>query len=131
MPITYEIDPTKGVVLSSWTGTITDEEVLDFGRQLYRDERFDPAYRNLADLTGMDGSRLTSRAIRSLSAANRFSSTARRAFVVGNELAFGFTRMYQAEAEFNRVGMPVVFRDKAKALDWLNEGLPPERHIGG
>lgn len=129
MPINYSIDKDLGVVFSSWHGVVADSEVIEFSRKLYNDPEFHPDFRNLADLRQLTGDKMTGHSVRAIAASSRFSVKARRAIVVSRDLEYGFSRMYQTEAEFHRGAAPQVFRNLSEALAWLNQGVPPDKHI--
>lgn len=118
MPISYEIDPKRRLIISRLTGIVTDEDVQEQRRRLPADPRFEPNYRQLIDLTGITEVRVTSSAITTAASAQYFTPGTRRAFVAGTDATFGLARMFALRAEGE--GQTIeVFRNRKQAEEWL------------
>ena len=119
MPITYRIFEAQAFVLSTALGSISDADLLTHQRVLMGDSKFDPHYPQLDDLRGADMVHITADCIRTL-AKTRVASkrAAKRALVVGSDVAYGLARMLQALREGSRPEIR-VFRDVDQALGWL------------
>lgn len=125
MPIDYHIDHARRLVQAEGYGTVTDEDVFRYQREVW--SRTDVAgYDELVDMTEareiIGGSTEKMRELASLSAATDPPTGAGRfAIVAPQDLAFGVGRMYQVHRGLNErstreVG---VFRDRDSALAWL------------
>ena len=118
MPISYEIDPKRRLIISRLTGIVTDEDVHEQRRRLSADPQFDPNYKQLIDLTGITEVRVTGATVRGAASVQYFAPGTRRAFVAGTDLTFGLARMFALRAEGE--GQTIeVFRDRKQAEEWL------------
>lgn len=125
LPASYEIDPTRRLVITSVRDPATEEEVLEHGKRLAADPRFDPTYKQLADMSAVTQVLVSTRRLEEMSRGQLFAPGTQRAFVAGNDAVFGMLRKYELHAE--SVGQTVrVFRDRKSAEDWL--GLSSESH---
>lgn len=123
MPVTYEIDPDRRLVISRLWGGVTEDEIDEHNRRLPADPRFDPAYRQLVDLTGITEVLVGTKMINDTARDQFFNPGTRRAFAASSDATFGLARMFALRAELG--GQTIqVFRDIAKAEEWL--GLTPE-----
>jgi hypothetical protein len=124
VPISYSIDPARRLVSSRIWGIVTNEEVDEHNRQLRSDPLFDPAYRQIADMTGVTRNMVTVDNVRQTARDQYFTPGARRALLVSDDTTFGLCRMFETYAE--SVGQVLsVFRDRKQAEDWL--GLERDR----
>jgi hypothetical protein len=118
MPADYVIDSARGAVFSRGWGRLTNDDLLAAQDALRADPAFHPGFRQLYDLTDVTDIAVTREAFPTFRARAPFDHTARQAFVVGSQAAFGMVRMYEllhdlAEDQFR------VFRDLHEARDWL------------
>jgi hypothetical protein len=129
MPTSYEIDPTRSLVVSRAWGLLTDAEVGDHYRDLRADPGFNPAFRQLADLREVTGISASAATIDDVAHWRVFAPGARRAFVVATPVQFGMARMFGTYAEAVEQVVE-VFWDPREAERWL--GLPDgAREQGG
>ncbi|MFO7626933.1 MAG: hypothetical protein R6V62_06725 [Candidatus Fermentibacteraceae bacterium] len=125
MPFTYSIDPERHIVTSTAFGVVSDEDFLMHNRKLPGDERFDPAFRQIIDLTGIQpGSRVKTSTLHELAQKNPFSPCSRRAIVAVTELAFGLARMYGLLLGGTCSENTGVFQSREEAEAWLSEPGP-------
>lgn len=123
MSATYRIDTSLGIVFSSASGTLSDEDLIRHQRALACEPHFRPAMKQLADAREVTEVLATASGVRTMIAGNPFGKGAQRAFVTDNDTIFGLARMFELgrtnpQDEFR------VFRTMAEARAWLN--LPPE-----
>ena len=103
-PISHAILPEKGLVISTWTGKITDADILPGYRALYEDPRWRPGMHEVGDLRNADLSGVTTFGFRRLqkvvaSYLSDFKGTFRTAILVPDAgLSFGLGRVYEAYA---------------------------------
>ncbi len=133
MPIDYRIDHARRLVLVHGHGTVTDEEVFAYQREVW--SRADvEGFDELVDMTGVEHIALPSvdrvQDLARLSAGMDTRSRASRLAVVApTDVAFGLGRMYQTHRELDprstkQVG---VFRTRAEALAFLGIDEPETR----
>jgi len=118
VPHVQMIDAALRLVLVRAWGTVSDEELAEHARALRADPRFRPDFRQLGDLRGITTLDATRAGIRQLAELSPFGAGARRAIVVGSEVAFGMARMYELMRGEGQDEVE-VFRDLPAALDWL------------
>jgi hypothetical protein len=118
MPGMYTVDPERRLVLSRGWGVVTGEELLGHARTLAADPRFESSFRQLADLRDVTGLDFGLPTVREIARINPFGTGARRAIIIGNDLAYGVIQMYQMLRD--RTTQEVfVFRELEPALEWL------------
>lgn len=120
--VTYRIDSECGVVLTTATGVLTEEDLLTHKHALRRDPDFRPGMVELSDVRGIERLQLTSDGVRRLVAddesdAGRMSSH-KLAIVVSREVVFGMARMYGTLTQEHLPNLG-VFRDMEEAKAWL------------
>ena len=118
MPASYKIAAARGVVFTSGSGVLTDEDCFAHVRALSTDPDFKPSMHQLADLTHVTEVRLTAGGIQRLAERVPFGEGSRRAFVVADDVAFGMARMYQILTSDHAHDL-TVFRDLDEARAWL------------
>jgi len=126
MPGGYSIEPNRSIVLSRAWGVLEDRELLAHARALAADPRFKPHFRQISDFRDVTDFHLTDQVIREMVYLSPFGAGARRALVVGTDVAFGLARMFQILREQSPDEI-AIFRDMDKALEWL--GVSEEREI--
>jgi hypothetical protein len=127
MPIVHRVDRALGVVFATASGSLGDEELLDFAQKTANDPEFRSGVHELIDLRAADVSQITSRGLRRaaeiFAAFDSGPSHARIAFVAPADVVFGLSRMYQAFRSDSPAEIG-VFRELHEARAWL--GLPPD-----
>lgn len=119
MPVSYEIDKERQLVICTVTGVCTAEDVLGFHKQILNDSDFDPAFSQLMDGTGITRTDIEPSQMRTLADRSPFSLTSRRALVAESDLGFGLLRVYEIVRGLKGDRQIRVFRTRAAALDWL------------
>lgn len=118
MPTTYELDqPLRLVRTRSW-GALTDDEVRTMYERLMIDPGFDRSFRQLCDLREVTQIKVTVETLRMLAQRRIFAPGAQRAFVVGREVDYGLSRLFQAYSEVEGAVVE-VFRGWDEAEAWL------------
>lgn len=122
MPIDYSIDEDLGVVFTTASDVLTEDELLEHKRKMVADPRFQPGFVELSDV------RLISDLAISASALEKFvaqdDSDAERlekyklAIVVSGALEFGMGTMYEMMSVENNRNVR-IFRDVGLAREWL------------
>ncbi len=124
MGVEFTIIQEKGYYLSKFIGKVTDKELLESYKNFFMDGGWIPGLNELADLSDLDSTELTSQGLEKLSdfienKCKSFNVRPKSAVFAPRDLEFGLARMYEARAnifEDNR-----VFRDKQEAINWLSK----------
>ncbi len=127
MPISYSIDKNLGVVFTTATGRLTEEELLEDKRRLTSDPEFSPELVELSDIRAVTDLAITPEGVARMVMQDADDadklSTYKLAIVVSEEVAFGLGRMYESMTHENMPNVR-IFRDMDEARGWL--GLPAE-----
>ena len=132
MPLEHRIDHRLRLVLTRAVGTLTDEEIFAYQREVW--SRPDVAgYDELVDMSAVQHVALPSidrvAELASFSAAmDARTPVSRFAIVAPRDFEFGLGRLYEVRREMDSRGTKrvSVFRSRAEALAWLGlEGEPP------
>lgn len=118
VPASHCIDPGQRLVLRTFEGVLTDEDLLQDQNAMRNAPEYKPEYRQLIDARGVERAEISTEVIRDLARASPGAPEARRAFVVASDLAYGLARMF----EIQRTDAPEevrVFRDVNEARAWL------------
>ena len=98
MPISYDIDVSRGLVTSRAWGVLRDQEVLEHHVTLGKDPRFVATYSQLGDFREVENFELAMDTVRAMARTRFFDVTSKRAMVVGNEMALRLGRMMASVA---------------------------------
>jgi hypothetical protein len=116
MPVTHRVLPKLDLVHSVWSGVVTMEEARGHNEALLADPDFHPAMKQLSDARSVE-SEVSGLGVRGLARHSAFGPLSRRAIVAPDDVIFGISRMYQAQA--TDAGEIRVFRRLDEALEWL------------
>lgn len=126
VPWSYTIDTDKGVVFTTGTGNLTDQETYSGVMKLYADPLFRSDLRGLFDYRGVETVKVSSEMMTKLADKRAYSENSRTAFLVKDALGFGLLRVYQS---WIAKGFVKIYYDRAEAVAWLNEGVAPDKVI--
>ena len=125
MPITFQIDVDQNLILTTASGTLTDEDVLGLKTQLVQHPDFRLGMGELSDIRNIDRLAVTPAGVRAMVQQDKdhqdHVASHKLALVISEDVAFGMARMYQmlTESTMENVG---VFRDLDEAKAWLQVG---------
>ena len=119
MPADYRIARALGLVISRGWGVVTDDDLLGHARALGRDPHFRPDLRQLYDFRDAAAQDFGGATVLELANLSPFGAGARRAIVVGGDIAFGMAQMFKLLRDNLRDDIR-VFRDVGEALAWLD-----------
>ena len=124
MPITYTIHPELGLVVTRFTGRVTDEEFVELYRSLMADDDYVLGTNELADLRGVASLDVSAAALRKVEelTEERYEGsdrTFRTAILAPRDQSYGIGRMYEVFAEDGPENVRVC-RTPGDALDWLD-----------
>ena len=123
MPIRYTLHNDLGLVVTHFTGRVSDGEFIDLYRAMFNDPAYVPGTNELADLRGVETLNLSALALRRVEelTEERYAGTDagfRTAIVAPRDQAYGIGRMYEVFAEEGPENVRVC-RDVEDALEWL------------
>jgi hypothetical protein len=122
MPVEHRYDAALRTLFVTFTGEVSETELLDTARKLSADPSIPPGRRELVDLSRIENSDVTSAALRRV--AHIYSETDKQpedsqvAIVAPGDLYYGLSRMYEAFRRSSPVEIR-VFRELAEARSWL------------
>jgi len=120
MPITYTIDEKSGVILESWQGTITADDLAAYWRGLLADPAAMALRRTVADLRrsrlAFSGAELM-QLVDEIATPRLAGSSWKTAIIVDTPDQFGVSRQYQVYAE--HYSRDAIFHDPDAALRWV------------
>ena len=105
--------------MTSGTGVLTKEDILDHMDRITKDPDFDPDFSQLVDFSQVTGVKFGPADVREFAERNIYSPKARRAILVKDNLQFGLARMFEIHRELNGETGIRVFRAYDEALDWV------------
>ncbi len=128
MPISYDIDLNRRLVLTRAWGVLTDAEILEHKSRLTRDPAFCPTMGQLSDVRDIERLAVTTEGVKAMVAHDQDHADRRvghrLAFVVATDEAFGMARMYSQRSGSELVS---VFRTLVDAEEWLT-ATPPGKN---
>ena len=128
MPAYHTIDHTSKLIVTTWTGEVTDAEFFEalkkYQDEIQRNQNFS-GYNEVLDLTNIASINLSSEGIEHLAERASLTDTdsyhRRFAIIVGSPLAYGLARMYAIYRGLikSRTKTLRVFNDRKKAFEWV------------
>jgi hypothetical protein len=119
MPVTYEIDKQRRLVIATLSDPVTAADALASQERLVKDPDFDPSFSQIVDCTRYTAAGMEASDVHKLAQRNVFSPGSRRAFVIPSNLAFGFGRMFEMLRENAGENGIRVCRKLDEAVDWV------------
>ncbi len=131
-PITFAIDLPRGRRVATFSGAITDRELIDAYRLLLGSPEYDPSLDDLIDLRGVTHMGVTGAGLHRLIALyderDTPVSVTRNAIVAPTDVLYGVSRMFQTMRGEELPALVEVFRSMDEALRWLDES-PHRAHL--
>lgn len=125
-PITHSIDEDLQLLITTWSGAVTDAEMMAAFRAAYADSRWVPGFNEVTDLRRANVGAVTSdglRALRLLVAESvaGYSGRFKTSILAPTDLGFGISRMYEMMSDESSESVRVC-RDADDAAAWV--GIP-------
>jgi len=122
MPISYHIDSSRGLILTTAGDTLTLDELIAHKATLLADSKFRPGLKELSDVRQVRSLSLGVPEVRRLASFDSEHKAElgdyKLALVVREDFVFGMARMYQQVTEENLPAIG-VFRSVEQAVEWL------------
>jgi hypothetical protein len=119
MPFGYKIDKEHKLVMSTYYGVVTRENILTHQQRLVADPDFSRTFSQLADFTRMTKLEINAADIASFATKTIFAPEARRAIVVPDDEAFGLARMFEILRDSKGESGVRVFRSMEEGFNWI------------
>ena len=126
MAITFSLNQEEGYFVSKSSGEITDDELLNSYKEYFENEEWIPLSNELADLSELDKTTVTSDGVERLAKyirnllIQRGITTYHTAVYAPHNLAFGLARIYQVMSHESPESV-MVFRQLSDAISWIKE----------
>lgn len=123
MPIAYRIDESRGLVITTATGSLTDQDILGLKSRLAADPQWSPSMRELSDVRAIDRLDVTFSGVQKMVWRDENIPSIRKyrlAIIAPQDHVFGMARMYEMLTK-RSVPNVMVFREPEEALAWLAE----------
>ena len=128
MPISYKIDVGREIIMVTGSGRIEDAELLGVLESYSHDDDYRSHHRVFGDYSKVTDDQLSAEGIK-LMAMRHPHNTGHRVILVHGLMEFGFGRMYQTYCECYHDSPPLLCYDRAEAVAFLNQDLPPDKWI--
>ena len=128
MPATHHIDEQNKLIVTTWEGEPTVQDLSEAFKKYQNKIKSKPEFQNydeLVDFTKIEGFKLSSDGLGKLAqTASSFDKSigkSKLAIIVKTTLAFGLARMYEIFRSFGQRKKEIrVFKDRSSALNWLS-----------
>lgn len=122
MPIDYSIDEELGVVFTTASGVLTENELLEHKRKIISDSKFRPGLVELSDVRSISDLDISASGLEKFVAQDEADAERLKGFklaiVVSGALEYGMGAMYEMMSLENNKDVR-LFRDMRLAKDWL------------
>lgn len=123
MPVIFKINAESGYFIATWTGSITDAELLAAYKDFIGGEEWSSGLNELTDLSQASFDNITSSGLKALGEYAEKIYLENETFVktaayCPSDLPFGMTRIYQSLSEDSPENVK-IFRERHEAESWL------------
>ncbi|HKR30393.1 MAG TPA: hypothetical protein VJT08_07945 [Terriglobales bacterium] len=108
MPVSVRVDRAKKLVVTTYTGQVTNEDVVQQIAEIERNLPYDGEYCAITDFTQVTHFDISSDQIRLVAESKSPLEKARRVMVAPSDVAYGTSRMFQMLAGRTRPNISVV-----------------------
>jgi hypothetical protein len=125
MPVDSEFFPDKGLIISTFYGSVDSADLYRNFEEMPLDPRFHPDMDHLVDFSGVARIEVPTETIRKVAEEYRvFSDNCRRVVVATQDLAYGLCRVYEGYLDLPESRF-FLFRTLPEALAWLERNPSP------
>jgi hypothetical protein len=108
MPVEVAVDLNNKLVITTYSGEVTDADVARQVSELLRHGPYQADYRAITDFTRVTQFDISTNKIRSVADTESPLANAKRVMVAPSDVAYGTSRMFQALAAQTRPNIVVV-----------------------
>lgn len=108
MPVKVEVDRSRKLVVTSYSGEVTDADVRQQVSEVHRLAPYDADYRAITDFTHAAQFNISTDQIKDVAERDSPLSEARRVIVAPSDIAYGTLRMFQSLSSSTRPNIMVV-----------------------
>ena len=108
MPVEVAVDRNHKLVITTYSGEVTDADVARQISEVQSHAPYDADYRAITDFTGVTQFNISTDKIRSVADTESPLANAKRVMVAPTDVAYGTSRMFQALATETRPNIVVV-----------------------
>ena len=108
MPVTVRVDRSEKLVVTRYSGQVTDADVARQIADIERNAPYDPEYRAITDFTQVTQFEISADQIRLVAESKSPLEKAHRVMVAPSDVAYGTSRMFQMLAGRTRPNITVV-----------------------
>ena len=108
MPVTVRVDRSQKLVVTTYSGDVTNEDVSRQVADIERNAPYDADYRAITDFTQVTQFEISSDQIRLVAESKSPLEKAHRVMVAPSDVAYGTSRMFQVLAGRTRPNISVV-----------------------
>ncbi len=121
--ITFSFDIDTNIRTATYSGTVTDEELMVAYRELLAKPDYEPSANDLVDLRHVEKLNVTSAALQNLislySPVDQLGHHTRLAIIAGSDVTYGMSHMYEMLRGDEAPEEIHVFREYDDAVLWL------------
>lgn len=125
MPTDYKIFPQKRLIVVSYTGVLTLEEVLVIRKKSSADPDFDSSFNVIDDISGVVSTAINFNEVSQIAGQSVSQQGVKRALVAVTDLQRGMAHMYQKMSE-SAGHIFRIFESYDLALAWVLDSGRPE-----
>jgi hypothetical protein len=108
MPVHVSVDRSRKLVITTYSGDVSDADVAEQISEIRKQAPYGPAYRAITDFTEVAQFNISSSEIRSVADTDSPLADAHRVMVAPSDEAYGTSRMFQILASRTRPNITVV-----------------------
>lgn len=108
MPVSVSVDRNRKLVITTYSGQVTDEDVARQISEIGRYAPYDSDYRAITNFSDVTQFEISSRQIRLVADSKSPLDQATRVMVAPSDVAYGTSRMFQVLAASTRPNISVV-----------------------
>jgi len=121
MPFSNQFYEDKKIMLSTWSGTLNDSDLIHYYMSVYNNSHWQPGFDEIIDLRDADMEPLSDGALRQLSdltAQCLDGQSLRLALIAPSNISHRLARLYEAFTHVPNESTR-VFHHMSEAIDWL------------
>lgn len=122
MPVQFTIDVARKLVISTYSGEISESDFFGVASRIKAHPDFDPRFSELVDFSGVTGGAIPTSALQAIARQESvYNPSSMHVVVVPQDHLFGLVRMYQVYAEETKPNV-VAVRSMEEACEVLGLG---------